>query len=83
MLERAITEKSMGEEQTFCPQVSFSWSNNHIGMREISKRKEPNLIYRYVWEPHIRERVRDPTCTRRSETEREHVYIGHSELGVM
>lgn len=34
----------------------------------------------YVWEPHKHERVRDPTCTRSSEIEREHGYIRHSEL---
>lgn len=36
----------------------------------------------YVWVRHIHERVRISTCTRGSETEREHGYIRHPELGM-
>lgn len=48
------------------PQNSSGWPNNQLDMRQISKRKLPNLIHAYVWEL----RVRDPVCTRGSEIQR-------------
>lgn len=73
----------MGEEQTFLyPQGSSGGYNNQIDMRQIRKRKEPNLICTYLWEPHIQERARDSSCQRGSEIEGEHGYIRHSEGGM-
>lgn len=53
----------------------------HHNIIFLSKRK-PNLIYTYVWEPHIHDRVRDPTCQRGAEMEREQGYVRHPELGM-
>lgn len=44
-------------------------------MRQIRKQKCSKLMHTYVWEPHAHERVRDPTCRRGREIEREHGYI--------
>ena len=37
-------------------------------------------MHTYVWEPHIYEGIRDPTCTRDSELERKYGCVRHAEL---
>lgn len=64
-------EDALGERQIFLyPQASSGWSNFQREVRQISKRKQPNLIHMYIWELCIDEMVRDSTCTRCSEIER-------------
>lgn len=72
----------VGEEQTFLySHGSSGWSNSQIDVRQISKRKLPNLIHTYVWEPHVCE-SETPTCTRVPEVESENEYMRHQELGM-
>lgn len=62
-----------GEEDTFLsPLGSSSLSNRQIDVRQIDKRKVTKFNYTHIYGNPTNMRVRGPTDTRESETEKEH-----------